>query len=203
VDAFAVWSVIEKSMRIDPVPQPPFAASQEMIASELVLLGWVSTGVFQGFCAVKMPPPAPPPPDEPLLDDAAALPVVPLLDEDAATLPLEPLLDEDAATLPVVPLLDEEVTPLEPWPEELLDEELVEAALLDAALPCPPRPPCPPHPPCPPCPPGPPRPPCPCHREEASARVSSGASSEQAESTSTKTTDSPAKRVNRCMVLAP
>src|SRR5436190_12928940 len=45
-----------KSMRIDPKPQPPAAASAWMMVSELALFGSVETSAFHGFGAVKSPP---------------------------------------------------------------------------------------------------------------------------------------------------
>src|SRR5262245_27958214 len=42
-----------KSMRIEPKPQPPAAASAWMMPSDVALLGSVETSVFQGFGASK------------------------------------------------------------------------------------------------------------------------------------------------------
>jgi hypothetical protein len=50
---------MEKSMRIEPVPQPPLLASQLMMLLDEGLLGLAATGVFQGLAAWNKPvPPA-------------------------------------------------------------------------------------------------------------------------------------------------
>src|SRR5262249_18876421 len=47
-----------KSMRSDPKPQPPAAASAWMMPSEVALFGRPETSVFHGFAASKSWPPS-------------------------------------------------------------------------------------------------------------------------------------------------
>ncbi|MFT3766846.1 MAG: hypothetical protein QM820_15215 [Minicystis sp.] len=62
--------LMAKSMRIDPVPQPPAFESHEMMLAELACLAAVAMDVFHAFCAWNRPvPPVVPPDDELELDE--------------------------------------------------------------------------------------------------------------------------------------
>jgi hypothetical protein len=80
--------LIEKSICIFPVPQPPSDASHWVIALDDALTGSASTAVFHGSVAWKSPVPPPALPEELLLDELDAT----LLD---ATLLDATLLDEE------------------------------------------------------------------------------------------------------------
>jgi hypothetical protein len=91
---------MEKSIRIDPVPQPPSPASQSMIAAELGLTGSEPTAVFQGFVAVKRPPIVPP--EDVLMEEVLDDEVL-----DAPPLPLEVEVEVEVEDVDV--LVDEEL----------------------------------------------------------------------------------------------
>jgi hypothetical protein len=141
--------LIEKSMRIDPEPQPPLAASAPTMALELALGGSASTGVFQGFAAVKSPPTGAPALDEELLALVVPLPLLELvalvvLELVAPLVLLGPLLE--LVALVVLP----ELPPLALPPADPLEEPVpeLEVSPLDVAVVVPalvlPRPPWPP-----------------------------------------------------------
>jgi hypothetical protein len=85
--------LIEKSICISPVPQPPADASHWVIALEEALTGSASTAVFHGSVAWKSPVPPPALPEELLLDDEldATLLEATLLDEEEALALVDPV----------------------------------------------------------------------------------------------------------------
>ncbi len=108
-----------------PLPQPPLAATQAMMALDAGSTGSQSTGVFQGSVTVKRPSPTPPVPQVPLVDEdvlaAVVLPPVPAVVLGPVVAP------------PAPPALPVEV-------EVVVEEPDVE---VEAEVPLPPEPPLP------------------------------------------------------------
>jgi hypothetical protein len=110
--------VIEKSIFITPVPQPPELDRAWMIAAEWLSTASLATEVFQGSGATKSPPgpPAPPPLDA-LVDDALVEEAA--LEEDDA-LADDALEDDDDDVALDDDALDDDVPAPAPVDEEAL-----------------------------------------------------------------------------------
>ena len=116
-----------KSMRIEPKPQPPAAASAWMMPSEVALLGSVETSVFHGFGASKSWP-------------GTVVVVVPVVEVDVEELELggvelEDDVDEDVVVELVVVVVAVEVDVVDGFVVDVVElDEVVEVELLEVAL---------------------------------------------------------------------
>jgi hypothetical protein len=131
---------MEKSIRIDPPPQPPAPESHWMMPSEVLLFVTPSTRVFQGLAALNRPPPPVLPPLDEELDEEEPVAPEELLDEDDELDEVFPLDEDDELELDVDCPLEEELEEEEElwWHQEYFGLQGYPHSL--SALPSPPPP---------------------------------------------------------------